>query len=212
MNFINEKDQEKIKRHCNMRIKNGDLIRVKALAVYLEEKYCLYDILCYMKSNLKIESDKIWRGEIADYIITLPRGHVQISNQDLYFGNKYYHQYVIAKQLDIEITEIDKYVIHHIDEDKGNNDIENFFVFYDVNSHVAFHQALKHNARLDIKNFNAEYIDGILTENNAESIKRYLEILDKIDELKRLAYNTFIHKKNTPTATTPESILHFELN
>ena len=139
-NYINESDKKTIKRYCDIKVKSGDQIRVKALAVLLDEKYCLYDIVNFIKNELKVPTECVWRGDIAEYIITLPRGHVQITGSDLYFANKYYHQYVISKEFGIDILDVEKYIIHHIDQDKGNNSIENLFVFYDTSSHIAFHQ------------------------------------------------------------------------
>lgn len=191
--FINELDKKVIKRYCDMKVRCGDQIRVKALAVLLDEKYCLYDIVNFIKNELKVPSECIWRGDIADYIITLPRGHVQITGNDLYYPNKYYHQYVVSKELGIDIGDMENYIIHHIDQDKGNNAIENLFVFYDTSSHIAFHQALKHNADLDIRQFNEEYIDNVVNEKNADSIKRYLQ---RLDTLMNVGYNELKHKKN----------------
>lgn len=176
-NYISEKDKNKIKRLCESKIKAEDLIRVKSISIVLEEKYCLHDILKYIKKDLGIKSNRIYWGTRANYVITLPRGHVQIIN-DVHFNNKYYHQYVVTKELGLDIEEVDKYIIHHIDENKGNNDINNLFIFYDTSSHIAFHQALKHNKNLDIEQFNNEYIDTIINQCNIDSIRAYLKILN----------------------------------
>lgn len=184
--YINEQDKKEIKKRCELRLKGGQTIRAALITLRLKEKYCVGEVLEYIKNELKIPLDKIWRGETANYMWTLPRGHIQFSSQDVFFKNKYYHQYVIAKELDLEMAEVEKYVIHHIDENKSNNDIENLFIFYDTASHIAFHQAKKHDENIDINVFNEDYIDKLLSKcgnNNAEDIKRYLQVLDKKNNL-----------------------------
>lgn len=181
-NFITEMDKKYIKNYCKVQIDNKDLIRIKSLACLLEEKYALYEVMQYIKGDLEIREDKIWHGE-ANYIITLPRGHVQLIN-DLYFNNCYLHQYVVCKELDIDMEQVQKYIVHHIDQDKGNNNITNLWIFYDIGSHIAYHQAIKHNKDINIKEFTENYIESIINKDNSKQIKDYLTIVDKLQKRK----------------------------
>lgn len=180
--FITEMDKKYIKNYCRVQMDNGDLVRIKSLACLLEEKYALYEIMQYIKRDLNITKDKIWHGE-ANYIITLPRGHIQLIN-DLYFNNCYLHQYIVVKELDLDMEQIQKYIVHHIDQDKGNNNITNLWIFYDTGSHIAYHQAIKHNKDTNIKEFTENYIESIINSKNAEEIKHYLAIVDKLQKRK----------------------------
>lgn len=181
-NFITEMDKKYIKNYCRVQMDNGDLVRIKSLACLLEEKYALYEIMQYIKRDLNITKDKIWHGE-ANYIITLPRGHVQLVN-DLYFNNCYLHQYIVCKELGLDIEQVQKYIVHHIDQNKGNNNIDNLWIFYDTGSHTAYHQALKHDKDIDIKEFTENYIESIINKDNSKQIKDYLTIVDKLQKRK----------------------------
>lgn len=193
-NYINDVDKKRIERQCDMMLRAGDKIQVKTIAVTLSEKHCLHDILDYIRNDLKIEEGKISGSAITDYLARQPIGYLQISNRDLYFANKYYHQYVVCKELNVDISKIERYIIHHIDEDKTNNEIDNLFIFYDKASHQAFHKIAEFNKDVDINTLNAEYIENLLCEENAESIKEYLEIL---------------HKKNTHQSLAEDNDKHF---
>ena len=83
------------------------------------------------------------------------------------------------------MEQVQKYIVHHIDEDKSNNDIENLWIFYNQALHQAYHQVIKKDANVDIKEFTLEYIDNIADDKNADDIKLYLQILDKLKGVKR---------------------------
>lgn len=182
-NYISNKDKKYIENYCLVQMEQGDLIRPKSVMCLLEDKYSVNEVITYIKEGLKVPQDKIFHGE-ADYIVKLPRGHVQLVN-DVYFNNCYLHQYIVHKELKINIVEVQKYIIHHIDQNKGNNDISNLWIFYDTGSHIAYHQAIKHNPNIDIKQFTMDYIEGIITDKNVTEIKQYLEILDKLEKAKK---------------------------
>jgi hypothetical protein len=183
-NYIKDKYKPVIKKHCEVKIANGEQIRVKTVALMLgiHEEYALYEIANYLKHDLNVDSKYIFRGE-ADYISTLPRGHIQFTGMDLYYPNVYLHQYVVCKELNVDIGQVKKYIVHHVDQNKGNNDISNLWLFYDIASHIAYHQAIKHGV-VDIKEFTEDYIESILDVDNQEEIKQYIEVLEKLQKSK----------------------------
>ncbi|NMM61179.1 hypothetical protein HBE96_00360 [Clostridium sp. P21] len=183
--YITQNDKKYIENYCKIQIENNDKIRVKSVAVTLSQKYALYEIMQYIKQDLGITEDKIWHGD-ADYIFKMTRGHVQIVS-DLYFNTSYMHQYVICKELGLGIEQVKKYIIHHIDQDKSNNNIDNLWLFCDKSSHMSFHQLLKKDVNADIKEFNSNYIESILDNSNKEDIKKYLEVVDKLENTKKCA-------------------------
>ena len=182
MSYIKERDKKYIQNYCKVQIKNDDLIRVKSLACLLNDKYALCEIIQYIKNDLKIDNKYIFHSE-ANYIVKLPRGHIQLVN-DLYFNNCYLHQYIVLKELNLDIKQVQQYIIHHIDQNKANNDINNLFIFYDRAVHLAYHQAIKHDPDTNIKQFTKDYIESIITDKNTLQIKQYLKILDKLESAK----------------------------
>lgn len=182
-NYINERDKKYIENYCKIQMEQGDLIRVKSIMCLLEDKYSCSEVITYIKKDLKVPQDKIFHGE-ADYIIKLPRGHYQLTN-DIYFDRCYIHQYIVCKELDLDIEEVQKYIIHHIDQNKGNNDIDNLWIFYDQAIHQAYHQSLKHNTNIDIRQFTMDYTESIITDKNVTEIKDYLNILDRLERSKK---------------------------
>ena len=50
-----------------------------------------------------------------------------------------------------------EYVVHHLDGNIQNNDIENLFLFYDRSKHIAFHHRQRKNKLIKPKSF----VDGI---------------------------------------------------
>lgn len=175
--YITKKDKKYIKNYCQVQIENKELIRVKSLMCLLDKQYATGEIIEYIREDLKVPKDKIFHGE-AFYTSVLPRGHIQLSNQDLYYPNCYLHQYVVSMELDIPMEEVQKYVVHHVDMNKANNSIDNLFIFYDVASHTAYHMAIKHG-KIDMYNYARDYIDSIINKDNATAVKEYLKILDK---------------------------------
>jgi len=188
--YITERDKKYIENYCKVQMEHKDLIRIKSIAVMLENKYAMYEIMQYIKQDLGISKDKIFHGE-ADYIVKLPRGHIQLVN-DLYFNNCYLHQYIISMELDIPMEQIQKYIIHHLNMQKDTNDINNLWIFYDQASHQAYHQLLKKGIIQDIKQFTMDYMEDILATDNAAEVKKYLEILDILEKKNKLLNATNI--------------------
>ena len=190
LNYITTDDKRYIKNYCKIQMEQGDLIRPKSVMCLLEDKYSVNEVITYIKNDLGIDLKYIFHGE-ADYIVKLPRGHVQLVN-DVYFNNCYLHQYVVAKELDLSIGEVQKYIVHHMDMDKGNNNISNLWIFFDRAIHLSYHQAIKHNPNIDIKQFTENYIESIITDKNSMEIKQYLKILDKLQKAKKSKKNAYL--------------------
>jgi|GEM_PF-3791416 len=182
--FITTQDKGTIKEYCNKQIENKDKIRVKYMATMLEKKYATYELMDYIRDDLRIDKKLIAYGN-CNYWYKLERGHIQLSESDLYYANCYIHQYMVCMELDVEIEQIQKYIIHHMDEDKGKNDISNLWVFYDTNNHIAYHQAILHGENVDLMRFTLDYIESILDKENVEEIRAYLKILYKAERLKK---------------------------
>lgn len=179
-NYIKEIDQEILKSYVEL-LEPGEKARIKYIMMHLKNEYACFEIMQYIRS-LGVPKDKIFHGE-ADYIVTLPRGHVQLVN-DLYFNNCYLHQYNVCKELDISIEQVQKYIIHHENMVKGSNDISNLYICYDQAMHQAYHMAIKHGD-INIKEFTLNYVDSIMNKDNVEEIRQYLEILDKLEKVKK---------------------------
>lgn len=186
--YLKDKHKKIIKKHCEVKVKNGEKIYIKTLAnmLSIDEKYAMFEIMKYIKNDLHIPVDKIFHGE-ANYIIKLSekREHYQLVN-DLYFNNCYWHQYVIYQELGVSMEEVQKYIIHHISQEKEDSSLENLWIFYKQAVHMAFHQALKHNPNIDIEEFTRDYVEEILDKDNAGEVQKYLEILDKLIAKKTL--------------------------
>lgn len=183
MIYITKNDKKRIDTYCKAKVRNGEKIHIKTLGIMLDDRYSCNEVITYIKNDLGIDLKYIFHGE-ADYIVKLPRGHVQLTNMDIYYPNIYLHQYVIHKELNVEIDEVQKYIIHHIDQNKGNNDISNLWIFYNQAVHQAYHQAIKHNPNIDIKQFTMDYVEGIINKDNSKQIKDYLDMLDKLQKAK----------------------------
>lgn len=182
--YLTKNDKKRIDTYCNSKVRNEEKIHIKTLVIMLEQKYSCNEIIQYIRGVLKIDTKYIFHSE-ADYIIKLPRGHIQLTN-DLYFNNCYLHQYVVAKELDLDIKEVQKYIVHHEDMNKGNNNINNLWIFFDRAVHLSYHQAIKHNKDIDIKSFTMDYIESIIDNKNNIEVKQYLKILDKLLEVQKV--------------------------
>ena len=79
-----------------------------------------------------------------------------------------------------------------MDMDKGNNNISNLWIFFDRAIHLSYHQAIKHNPNIDIKQFTENYIESIITDKNSMEIKQYLKILDKLQKAKKSKKNAYL--------------------
>lgn len=188
MSYIKEKHKRIIEELVNKRLEIGSQVHIKQIAAMLgvKEKYALYEILDYVRNDLGIDNKYIWRGNRIEYTQKLEgRGHIQLVN-DLYFDRCYLHQYNICKCLDIDMEQVQKYIVHHRNGVEDNS-INNLWIFQDTSSHQKFHGELKKNKDIDIKSFTLNYVDSILNKDNAEEVRQYLEILDKLINL---------HKKN----------------
>ena len=67
-----------------------------------------------------------------------PNGYIKILTDD---GWKMEHIFIVEKFIGRELN--DKEVVHHIDENKLNNDINNLVIFPNVKEHSHFHRQIK---------------------------------------------------------------------
>lgn len=182
--YLTDKDKDTIQDYCNRQLEVKDKIRVKHLATILDKHYALFELMDYIKHDLGISKDKIFWGS-SDYLYKLPRGHIQLSDCDVYFKNCYIHQYVICMELDTDIKDINKYIVHHMNEDKENNDVSNLWLFFDTNNHISYHQALLRGEEVELMKFTLDYIESILNDSNVEEVKAYLKLLHSLEKLKK---------------------------
>ena len=183
-----EKDTKIIDTYLEL-LEEGEKVRIKYLLMQLKKQYACYELINYVRDK-GFTNDQILYGN-SEYLSTMPSGHVILSN-DLHFDYEYQHRYVVAKELNIEIEQIKKYLIHHKNGLPGDNDIMNLFICYDKAIHGSYHQAIKHNSNIDIKEFTLDYIEKITTKDNVEEMKDYLKILDKLEKVQNDKKNMFI--------------------
>ena len=79
--------------------------------------------------------------------MTRKRGYVyEYVGYEYPFNNKGYcpqHRFIAEESLDIILEP--QMIVHHIDFDKKNNDIENLFIFPSNSEHMSFHMNLRYN-------------------------------------------------------------------
>ena len=190
--LTNGRDMKEIQEFAELTYIAGQKINANAIQMLYEGKYTKFEIMNYLKNYLGYEKNEIYHGE-AEYIVKMPRGHVQILNDDFY-NNTYLHQLVIARALDISVEELKdrNYVIHHVDTIKDNNDLSNLYIFIDKASHIAFHMLLKKDDNADIREFNRNYITSLMKKGDEQEklrINKYLTDLDKLEQIQ-------VNKKN----------------
>lgn len=128
-------------------------------------------------------------------------GHIQLAN----FYNLYEHQYVMLKELKLKVGEVRKYVIHHQNFDKKDNNISNLWLFFDQHMHMLWHTLLEskevENSIDNIYLFTKECIYKMLADLQADrkecimfSVKQFQEIeleintyLKRVEKLYKIA-------------------------
>ena len=181
--MLNTKDKQYVKEYCKEQIKNKDQIRVRLLATQLTEHYALYEIMEYIKKDLNIADEYILHSK-ATYLTEM-HGHLRISPNDLYYKNVYLHQYIVHKAFGISMETVSKYVIHHIDRDKHNNSISNFWLFYNQQLHQSYHMELERNPSVSISKFTKDWLEDNISPENSEELKEYLKLLLKAENDKK---------------------------
>lgn len=179
--MLSTKDKIIVENYCKEQIKENDLIRVKYIATLLTQKYALYEIIDYIKKELNIGDDCIYRCK--DTYLSQAHGHVRISRSDLYYSNVYVHQYKVHKAFNVSMEVLGKYIIHHIDGDKHNNNINNLWIFYNTAIHRAFHIELEKNPSISINKFTKNWVEDNI--NNEIELTRYLKLILKVENTKK---------------------------
>lgn len=192
INLIDKKDRRIIRNKVDLQIYIHKQVFIKDIARSLNNKYALFHILFYVKEVLHIEPKNIWFSK-ANYLTTQKSGHIILTN-DLYFNRVYLHQYLICKvlEIDVDVLSNNDFVIHHIDEDKTNNDINNLAIL-PREKHVAWHRILQNE---DLKNkikLN-DFIEGFINQQSIiayslplkeqERLCTFIELNDKLNSIK----------------------------
>lgn len=192
INLIDKKDRRIIRNKVDLQIYIHKQVFIKDIARSLNNKYALFHILFYVKEVLHIEPKNIWFSK-ANYLTTQKSGHIILTN-DLYFNRVYLHQYLICKvlEIDVEVLSNNDFIIHHIDEDKTNNDINNL-VILPREKHIAWHRILQNE---DLKNkikLN-DFIESFINQQSIisyslplkeqERLCTFIELNDKLNSIK----------------------------
>lgn len=181
--YINTKDKASIKEYINRQIQNKEQIRIKYLAAILENQYAMYEIMDYIKNDLNISDDYILRCK--NTYLCEAHGHIRLSRSDVYYSNVYQHQYVVHKAFDIQMEVIGKYIIHHIDSEKHNNDINNLWIFFNSALHREFHVELENNPNIAINKFTKNWIEKNINNKNRIELIIYLKLILKVENTKK---------------------------
>lgn len=193
ISLIDKKDKRIIRNKVYLQMYIHKRVFIKDIARSLKNKYALFHILFYVKEVLHVEPKDISFSK-ANYLTTQKSGHVILTN-DLYFNRVYLHQYLICKvlEIDVEVLSNNDFIIHHIDEDKTNNDINNL-VILPREKHIAWHRILQNE---DLKNkikLN-DFIEGFINQQSIiayalplkeqERLCIYIELNDKLNSYKK---------------------------
>lgn len=181
--MLNTKDKAIVNNYCKEQIKAKDKIRVRLLALDLTEHYALYEIMEYIKKDLNIADEYILHSK-ATYLTEM-HGHKRISPNDIYYANVYLHQYYVHKAFNVPMETLGKYIIHHIDMDKHNNSISNFWLFYNQQLHQSYHMALEKDKDISISKFTKDWLEDNISPENSEDLKEYLKLLLKAENDKK---------------------------
>ena len=193
INLIDKKDRRIIRNKVDLQIYIHKQVFIKDIARSLNNKYALFHILFYVKEVLHIEPKNIWFSK-ANYLTTQKSGHIILTN-DLYFNRVYLHQYLICKvlEIDVEVLSNNDFIIHHIDEDKTNNDINNL-VILPREKHVAWHRILQSEDlrnKIQLNDFIESFINQqsiiaySLPLKEQERLCMYVELNDKLNRYKK---------------------------
>lgn len=192
ISLIDKKDRRIIRNKVDLQIYIHKQVFIKDIARSLNNKYALFHILFYIKEVLHVEPKDISFSK-ANYLTKQKSGHIILTN-DLYFNRVYLHQYLICKvlEIDVEVLSNNDFIIHHIDEDKTNNDINNL-VILPREKHIAWHRILQNE---DLKNkikLN-DFIESFVKQQSIisyslplkeqERLCIYIELNDKLNSYK----------------------------
>lgn len=94
--------------------------------------------------NLKNNNEYINYIKIGQYLAVFKPNHHKANKE----GYVYIHQLQAEKKLGRQLN--NEEVVHHIDENKFNNDIDNLMVFKSKSDHTAFHNGIKIRLENDV--------------------------------------------------------------
>lgn len=193
INLIDKKDKRIIRNKVDLQMYIHKRVFIKEIARSLKNKYALFHILFYVKEVLHVEPKDISFSK-ANYLTTQKSGHIILTN-DLYFNRVYLHQYLICKvlEIDVEVLSNNDFIIHHIDEDKTNNDINNLAIL-PREKHVAWHRILQSEDlrnKIQLNDFIESFINQqsiiaySLPLKEQERLCMYVELNDKLNRYKK---------------------------
>ena len=189
ISLIDKKDKRIIRNKVDLQMYIHKRVFIKEIARSLKNKYALFHILFYVKEVLHVEPKDISFSK-ANYLTTQKSGHVILTN-DLYFNRVYLHQYLICKvlEIDVEVLSNNDFIIHHIDEDKTNNDINNLAIL-PREKHVAWHRILQNEDLKDKIKLN-DFIESFINQQSIisyslplkeqERLCKYIELNDRLN-------------------------------
>lgn len=192
ISLIDKKDKRIIRNKVDLQMYIHKRVFIKDIVRSLNNKYALFHILFYIKEVLHVETKDISFNK-ANYLTTQRSGHIILTN-DLYYNRVYLHQYLICKvlEIDVDVLSNNDFVIHHIDEDKTNNDINNL-VILPREKHIAWHRILQ-NEDLRNKIKLNDFIEGFINQQSIiayslplkeqERLCIYIELNDKLNSYK----------------------------
>lgn len=106
----------------------------------------------------------------------------------------YLHQYILSRELKLEADTIKKYIVHHKNEDKKNNELNNLYLFFNNSMHRSWH--MMEEKFKNIKEFTYYYINKEIkyiasAEQTKElskyerELREYIMLVEQLEQKKK---------------------------
>lgn len=185
--YLNKQQKNKIEAMYKAYVEEGEKVRIPFISLSVNEpSYIVREHI--LKKYGEGAKDNIYACE-CDYL----------SDTGLYlrftdYYQLYLHQYILIKELNLEADIIKKYVIHHIDEDKKNNELNNLYLFFNTHMHRTWHiveEKFNH-----IKEFTLFYVNKELehiadkeqtleTTKYEKELREYIQLVELLEQKKK---------------------------